>query len=156
MEILYDFCSITPGAVGSGGVAVADGRYASLEEDFRIIKMDVFCAAELQTGGEPAIIGIASKDLSSSEISECLNSAPQNRSDRVELEESGRPVWPLTLLMVSANGDGTVVDKFEKTLRWTFSDANGWQWFIFNPSAGAMTTGSEFDIFTKIYGVWVS
>lgn len=132
-----------------------------MEEDFRILKMEVMAHIRGHTAGEvPLILLFACGELTDSELSGCVNSLPRDRNDHALLEAASRPVWVVgelqeeqTTTRCSVNIDGRPVILKP---RWTFSAPEGWQWVVYNMSGSALTTGSTLQFLVKIYGVWVT
>lgn len=154
--IIRELGTITLGALGST-VSVKSGSQLAIEEDFRIIKSSVLLKVEGMTGNEgPVIIGIADNELTVAEISECLvTDGPLNRSDRGKQEEAERAVFPICIVQ-NENEMPNNGMPIEKTLRWTFSNTDGWTFFAFNMTTGALTTGGTVYFFATHYGVWVT
>jgi len=83
---------------------------------------------------------------------------PDDFNDRNGMERAERAVWLLVHLQEPQVGtfsdpanNGLAI---EKVLRWTFGPTEGWDWFAYNPSSAAITTGPVFRITAKIFGVW--
>lgn len=129
----------------------------ALTEDFRVTKLDYWMAVDGLAGGERILVGMADGELSISEIEEALESGPIDRNDNAVLEQSHRPVWPLEILQgTSTVVEGKTVAQGSVTPRWTFGDADSWEWWVYNLESGALTTGADLKIFTKWFGVWVT
>lgn len=146
--------SVLGGALGAGNAGVIPmDPGTSIEEDFRLLKLQgCFHVANL-AAGELVIIGIADGELTATEIQEALQASPVDSNDNLNNERAQRPVFPLAYL--SGDEPSKMVD-LEASVRWTFSDNEFVQWFVFNPSdtaahAGALTVIS----FAKLFGVWV-
>lgn len=154
--IMYDGLSQALGTLTSFDVAEVGVLNAqTMTEDFRIIKIEGFAAWEAPTSEEgPIVIGLASGELTDAEIEECLEARPVDRNDRVELEKSSRPVWPLAILGANqSNAETAVIDK---TIRWTFSNDDGWKYWAYSLDGTSLTTGSYVKGLLKIFGVWVT
>ncbi len=162
--ILYD--RVADGAVGAlaaRDVVLLNGSYSSaLLEDFRIIKMDYWLsvtpsqAVTLING--PMLIGLADSRYSAAEIEECIESTVLNRGNTDE-ELAMRAVWPLEMINVPDADAGDISDLVRKgsvNIRWTFTNPNGWKWWVYNASAGAFASGNLLQVQSKIFGVWVS
>ncbi len=68
-----------------------------------------------------------------------------------------RPVFPLEVCVGGLWQGGGDAFHGKKTIRWTFSDVEGWQWFVYNVKSGAaFTDGPTIQVFTKAYGVWLT
>lgn len=153
--ILYDKVRLTLSTLASGTV-IAAASGITLSEDFRILKAEILGSTKGMTADEGGVvIGLADGELSDAEVAECLNSRPGDRNDNLANEQAMRPVFPFDIVFENQAG-GDLMVKEEIKPRWTFSNADGWQWFAFNIGSGALTTGTVIDLFVKIYGVWVT
>ncbi len=134
-----------------------------MAEDFRMIKTEFSALVTALTGGEGngLMVGIANGELSVTEIAEAIAAnGPLNRNDRGRDERVMRFVKLLgaidevgqTSHAFKNEGGGPMI---EETIRWTFSNPEGWQWFIWNHGT-ALTTGSSVRLRAKNYGVWLS
>lgn len=138
--------------------ATSGGLSGDMQEDFRIIKSEIFVYVEGHTQTEgPITIGICDAELSVTEIAECLDlNGPVDRNDHLNAERVMRPVFELCqigeLSLEIPNNNLPI----EKTLRWTFPAAEGWDWFAYNDSGAALTTGTIVRIRAKHFGVWVT
>lgn len=144
----------------ANGTAIKAASQLAIAEDFRIIKSEYFMSYEGFTQGEgPVYIGIADNELSVAEIAECVGAeGPLDRNDNLATERANRPVWLLAQLTVD-KAYGTLTPDgmpYEKVLRWTFSNADGWTFFAINKSGSALTTGTVIYVHAKHFGVWVT
>ncbi len=156
---MYDEITITLGALADNASIKQTIPYA-IEEDFRLIKVEWAGKMAGHTAGEgPIILGIADNELLVDEIAQAYNASPVDSNDNVNNERAMRPCFQLGL--VSGNGTTDILSKgggpefMEKTIRWTFSNPEGFTWFALNQSGGAFTTGTIFVLHAKYYGVWV-
>ncbi len=162
-EIIYDSTSQNMGALASLDLALLGGRYDdNLLEDFRIVKIDYWMsmrpAQAIVVLDGPLLVGIADSSLTAAEIEEAIESQVLN-SNSTSSEESMRAVWPLEVFNLSDPDGGPQSDltrKDSKNLKWTFNNPNGWQWWVYNMSPFAITTGSQLIINAKAFGVWVN
>ncbi len=131
---------------------------------FRVIKTTYFVVVRGSFGaeGDEVIIGIADGTLSTAQIAEVMNNnGPADRNAMVSAAIADRAVWPLVQIKEPADSATSYplpVNNgmpMEKSLRWTFTPTEGWDWFLFNPLAGALTTGLVVAIFATHFGVWV-
>ncbi len=110
-------------------------------------------------------LGIANADLTAAQIEECLEtSGPLGPADRDKAEEAERfckivgefvtrtGASDTVLALVGPEGGAPV----SKTIRWTFIEDIGWNWFIYRNAAAAMTTGATVRLLATNYGVWVT
>lgn len=163
-EILHERATLTIGGLAAAAaIKSTAGLLDNLLDDFRIIKTEYLISQVGNWGavGDEIYFGICNGELTVAEIAaNIVSNGPQNRNDRGRQESSMRAVWVLGQLKGSSTTivedvlDGGKVQ--EKTLRWTFSNPEGWSWFAFNPLTGALTTGAVFSITAKHFGVWVS
>ncbi len=144
----------------------------TLEEDFRILKSEI-CAfiqslddADNLTG---LLFGIANNELTVSEIAEAIaTQGPVNRNDRGAHEQTNRWVKILSMgrcQVQGQNGSRTVETYYfpgdnDSSIitskdRWTYSDPEGWCFFIFNNTGSPLITGGAVRLTAKHFGVWV-
>ncbi len=142
--------------------AVKQDNPLVLGEDFRLLKTEAFLGlsgATFVDADGPIIIGMADNELSAAEIAECLVAdGPLDRNDNVSSEQSMRPVWPLWSMPFTAadtNLNPTVALRDTK-VRWTFSNPEGFAFFVSNLGTSPLTTGGVVSLFAKHYGVWVT
>ncbi len=159
--IIRERTTITLGTLGANTALKQDSPLAILE-DFRMIKSEIFASLDGATsveGDGQIIIGIANDELTAAEIAECLTvDGPLNRNDRVAEEQVMRAVFPLFAIPFKtlASQQGIHDNRpFEDTIRWTFSNPEGWTLFAFNMGSSALTTGGVIQLVNKYYGVWV-
>ncbi len=136
-----------------------------LQEDFRILKCEIQAVLSGLTAGEGTglIFGMSNGELTAAEIEECIEVAgPQDRNDRVAVEQAERNVHTLGVfqpndpaeteaVLRGDNNSPLIVSKF----RWTYSDPEGWGYWIYNLATG-LTTGATLELKNTIYGVWVT
>ncbi len=144
----------------------------SITEDFRITKSEVICnVLGIDDSQDPSglVLGLANNELSVAEIVECIRAnGPLDRNDRVNHEEAFRWVKLLSTGVTESLGPGsgltTVAAKFpnehggpiiEVVAPWTYSDPEGWCFFIYNNTGFAMTDGAQGRLLATHYGVWV-
>ncbi len=145
--------------------AIKLGSDISITEDFRMLKSEVLGFIEGLTAGEGTglMLGIANGELSVAEIVECLLAdGPDDRNDRLKQEKAERYVKIVAQyeggkadtagVLVGENADRKLTVK----PRWTFSNPEGWDWFIFNAGGSALTTGATAKLITTDYGLWLS
>ncbi len=135
-----------------------------LGEDFRMLKAEVQAWMDGLTSGEADDIyfGIANGELSIAEIAAAISTdGPNDRNDRAAEELAMRNVrlFGVLRLQESAAIKGPFVDRsdsalMEHRIRWTYSNPEGWNYFVFN-NGTILTTGSSIRMLAKNYGVWV-
>jgi len=157
---------ITDGALGALATKdVVAFAGPTIIEDFRILKSELQVEVNIITSGQAhgLIFGIANGELSAAEIEEAIEvNGPLDRNDRVNDERSLRNVRTLGVLterdpaavsgMVRNAEDGTLLVSKH---RWTYSNPEGWQWWIYN-LGNTMTTGALLQLKASHYGVWVT
>ncbi len=162
--ILKERVKITVGnlAADTGILSTSGNRISdALQDDFRIIKTEYIVTKRDQTGGEGTLLlGIADGELSLAEIEENIELAgPVDRNDRISTERAERPVWVLGHMGDNDDlvgvGSGGFQPTREKVLRWTFSNPEAWDWFVYN-SGTILTAGTIVEIYAKHFGVWVT
>ncbi len=130
----------------------------ALEEDFRMLKSEIWAILDDHANGDGAkiVLGLACAELSLAEVEEALEiNGPINRNDRLQEERATRPVWLIEGFEEKSDASVQRMAKQEWKKRWTFSNADGWNFFIYNQSNGPLTTGSTVRISATHYGVWV-
>ncbi len=155
--ILYGGFDLVPGALAPRAVVAGGSGYLNaLDEDFRVIKVEYFLTYKPAAAGDVMLVGMADGAISNVLIEEALESRPSDSNDYPAVERAMRPVWPLEIMGDHTGDVGPVTVKGEKTIRWTFSNPEGWQWWFYNMDAAAAWGGAnEVHLTSKIYGVWV-
>jgi len=161
--IIREHQSQALGTLGAD-VALIIGGGVTLSEDFRILKSQVsaFVAALTAGEGQGLMLGVANGELSVAEIKECLEAdGPTDRNDRELVEKAERQVHIIGMyqadglgtggIFLGKQGEPVIEDKF----RWTYSDPEGWNFFVYNAGA-ALTTGAALTVVATHYGVWVT
>ncbi len=144
----------------AGQTALKFGTQIAIGEDFRIIKTEFTLHYEGHTLGEgPLTVGIADNELSVADIGETLIlDGPTDRNDNSGNEQAMRPVWELAQVS-GETASGRVPSSglwAEKTLRWTFSNPEGWTWYAWNGSGTPLAGGMNVIVRAKHFGVWVT
>lgn len=161
--IIRETDSVALTTIAEGSVKLLAGL--TLGEDFRMIKTVVTAVVTGLTAGEGVglQLGIANGELSEAEVAEAINAdGPVNRDDRLSTERAER-FATIVAMTREADVNGTELTMLgpeggpivEKTIRWTFSNPNGWQWFVHNIGI-VLTTGSTIRLQATHYGVWLS
>ncbi len=162
--IIKERNSVALGTLGQNIAIKIDGASVAITEDFRLLKSEIFCEIDALTSGEGSglMLGIADDELSTAEIAEAINlSGPVDRNDNVNTERAMRPVWLISALDELG---GATVGRFhgksggsmmEWKKRWTFSNPEGWVFFVWNEKA-ALTTGATARLVATHYGVWLA
>ncbi len=136
----------------------------TLGEDFRILKSEILAKVGGLTAGEgdDLLFGICNAELTVAEISEAIVvDGPTNRNDRDGQEKAERNVKILSSsdqvlsavdrAFLGENGGPMIISKH----RWTYSDPEGWAFFVFN-NGSALQTGATAVAIATHYGVWVT
>ncbi len=158
--------TVALGALAAGTAILLTGG-VTIQEDFRILRSDIMALIAGLTAGEGIglLFGIANGELSATEIAQALLvEGPVDRNDAVSNERAGRNVKVLSALDLYGNPSATAGllrgenggPIIQSKHRWTYSDPEGWNFFVFNASAGTLTTGSVCDVNVKHFGVWVT
>ncbi len=143
-------------------VGLSGSVFNAMVEDFRILKMDYFVGLQpaqaivVQDG--PLLFGVASGHLLAAEIEEAIESILLNRGGVPEGEQAMRPVWPLEVFVMHDPDQGPQSDLTRKgsfNPKWTFTNPDGWRYWVYNMTGGAIITGSTISLITKSFGVWV-
>ncbi len=153
---------ITLGAL-TAATAIKQTTPPQIVEDFRMIKMELSALLTGHTTGEgPIHVYLANDELSVTEIAEVIDAeGPLNRNDRVAQERAERAVFLVGSFGVAGvteeiHGHDSQEGIVTKTIRWTFSNPEGWSLVVFNDSGATLTTGSVIRLVVKYFGVWLS
>ncbi len=136
----------------------------TMGEDFRILKSEIYAHVATLTAGEGQglLFGIANGELTNAEIAAALvTNGPTDINDRSLQESAERNVKLLSsgiLIdsagiqrhLLGAEGGPMIVSKH----RWTYSNPEGWSWFIFNDGP-TLTTGATARMVATNFGMWV-
>ncbi len=150
----------------ANNAAILLGTKLAIVEDFRMIKSEVLCTLSGSAADEkPILVGIANGNLSVGEIGEALQvDGPAGPTEAIESERVMRGVWIIgsTHGETAAGSDFTWESKkggnthvLSIPTAWTFSNADGWNFFVFNDSGAVLTTGGDVRLRAKHFGVWV-
>ncbi len=162
--IIRENASQAIGALAAGGVIKIDTDLA-LEEDFRVLKQEIICQVHGLTAGQGKgmILGLADNELTTTEIGECIGvNGPNDRNDRLKVEQAERMVRLIGAIHSDELTNGTKVQFVDEGRiikikpRWTFSNVEGWTFFIYNRDGAEITTGATCRINVTNYGVWVT
>ncbi len=164
--ILRENTTIALSTLAANTVLKVDGADLTIQEDFRLMKSKLFSNITGLTGGEGEgmLLGIADDELSVAEIAEAINAAgPLDRNDNLSKERAERPVW-LIGAFESNNADATGTEgtfrgdnggpMIVHKLPWTFSNPEGWVFFVMN-TGSTLQTGASVRVTATHYGVWV-
>lgn len=152
------------GALASLAALIVNGE--NLQKDFRILKTELFGHVTVVTQADVVglMLGICNGVLTVGEIAEAVSSAnPDNPNERVPIEQAGRMVRIIGSIKPSGPDANTVVSfsgdhggpKMSFNTRWTFRQPEGWNFFVFNNTGTAITTGGLVHVHATHYGVWV-
>ncbi len=136
--------------------AVFKATLMGLSDDAYLISADIMWSVREQTAGEgPLVVGIASDNLSTTEIAEGLDAAPAFRSDVIQNERAKRPVreagmFPgLSTEEVLNNGIA-----IRTPIRMNLGGGTDLACFARNRSAATLTGGAIVELAGKVYGNW--
>lgn len=163
-QILWRTASVATLTISPQTVIELDQLLEDLTEDFRILKMELYCVidpvAEEDYADGPVLLLVADGDLTIAEIEECIESGAIERGDQVELEESHRPVWPLGLMQSGqfSDADSAGILTWEGVWkpRWTFTNGNGIRLVSYLLAGNALAGTVNFRYVAKFFGVWVT
>ncbi len=143
--------------------ALKEDSPVTLGEDFRLIKIDLLAMISGATPGEgPIWLYLANDELTVAEIAEAIEvGGPSDRNDRLSVERAGRAVFmlgmfPLAVAEEPVHGPESQRGFLQKTIRWTFSNPEGFTLVVFNQSGGTLTTGATVRFAAKYFGVWLT
>ncbi len=151
-------------AANTGLILSGNEIGTALLERFRIIKSEITGSVQDATGAVgdgPLELFMIDGDLTLAEFEEAIETVgPVGPNDTVRAEQASRWYKSFGLLSFTTEQNhagymlalGAVV---ERTIRWTFARAKGWQWVIYNHGT-ALTTGSTVKLQCKHFGVWVT
>ncbi len=116
------------------------------------------------------LLGICNAELTEAEVAEALVvNGPIDKNDRLKIERAGRwctllacavavPIPPNStatkqeLVFVNEYGGPLIVSKD----RWTYSNPEGWKFFIYNNTGSVLLTGATAVLQAQHFGVWVT
>ncbi len=148
----------------AAGAAILVGTKLAMTDDFRMLRSEVQAHLAGGTAGdvEGLIFGLADGDLTVAEIAATiLANGPLDANDIVTGNIAMRPVWNMGVAITNFDGtDGFYQGEANSPMlivkpRWTFSATKSWNWFVFNDTGSALTTGASTFILAKNFGVWV-
>ncbi len=147
----------------SAATAIKQATPPQILDDFRMIKMELSALLTGHTVGEgPIHLYLVNDELSVAEIAEAIDAeGPLNRNDRLRTERASRAVFLIgsfgaagsTEEVHGHDGQEGIVTK---TIRWTFSNPEGWALVAFNDSGATLTTGAIIRLVVKYFGVWIT
>ncbi len=153
--IYYDRHALTVGALASLAAATSTSKQnSSREQGFRILKSEWYATLKGYTDGEgPWVFGLC-QDLTAAQITAVFDAVPQFAGDGVENFDAMRPLWILGIMSSEGNMDQTTRSGEWKP-KWSFPEGVPLKAFIWNASAGTLTTGATLILVAKNYGVWL-
>ncbi len=130
----------------------------TLGEDFRMLKSIITANIDGLTQSEgPFELYLVNGALTLAQCEEAIEAnGPTDRNDPVNSERVERFVRFVGQFSQD-DSSGVFAQLVEEIKpRWTFSNPEGWDWMLYNASAGNLTTGAS--VFLKVthYGVWVT
>ncbi len=135
--------------------AVILSALTAFDQEYYAISADIWWSKRSGTAGEgPIYVGLASADMSTAEIIECLDASPVSKGDRVEIERSGRPVrWAGVFSSTAVDeilNDGKAI---RTKLRFPTGN-NSMNVWARNESGSTLTSGAVIEVHGKLYGRW--
>ncbi len=162
VTILLDLMSQSLGTLADGVALKVGANYDNDQLTSRSFLMKKIMmnaqVIDLTAGDNPLLFGMCSGELSVGAIKAALEQI-QTDNDPAEDGIALRIFWETLRyipLNVTSNADPT---HYEVSLGGgkgiPMQVDQGWQWFVFNQSGGAMNTGAVFKGFATYYGVWL-
>ncbi len=163
--IIREVVDLSVGAL-AGRAAVLAPSSVALVEDFRILKTELFATVVgLDAGeGEGLLLGMANGNLTAAEIEASIETqGPLGPSDRILQESAERQFHILgEFRHIVAVTDLVFIGKSEWSagvkdiFRWTYTDTDGWTYFLYLNSPASIATGWNLAIQATHYGVWLT
>ncbi len=146
--------TIAPGALADNTVFAQ--VLTQLSQDLWVHKAKLSWTLRNLTPGEgPIYVGLASNDLSVTEIKEAIEAKPVSSSDRIAKERAGRPVRQVGqfngLAEAESLNDGKPIHTRCKFALANSAEVNA---YVMNQSGAALTTGSGVEVNGHIFGTW--
>ncbi len=136
----------------ASGVALAGATTGVSTDTYRIMTASGLWSITGLTPGEgPLTFGYAHSDYSVTEIKEAIEAAAIDKGDKLLLEKSNRLVRIVGTL-VGSNAELNNGNPVSTRLNWLISIGDQLNIFVYNESAGALTTGSSINF---VGNVWV-
>ncbi len=155
--IIYDDTTINLSTLPAGTAIILPSKIdASREQGFRILRTEWHIAYDGITIGEGPVVFGFSCNVAATEIEACIEADPQDSADRVGNTQSSQPVWPLVYQARSEGENGIEPLNGMLKPRWTVPEGEQANWFAYNRSSSALTTGGVFFVFAKHFGVWLN
>ena len=132
------------------------GSLLDIADDVYLISADLVWSIFDQTPGEgPLNVGIASSNLSVTQVKEAIEASPTSRGDRIALEKSGRPVRQAGIFTGIADSESLNNGNEVRTkLRFRLDQAQTLNTYVFNQSDSSLTTGTKMTVTGKLYARW--
>ncbi len=148
------------GALGAGLVLKTATKVdASRENGIRIQKLMCAMTFSGKTAAEgPIVVGLASTDLSTTEIKECIDADPQKPDDTPASEQVMRQVMPIWVIGKTETASQNSPYRYEEIpYPWKeVAEGDGLAWFAMNEDGSALTTGTEIEIQGVLIGEWLN
>lgn len=155
LAIVYDDVSFALGTLGAKGGALANSKIdASRLNGFRVVKVEYWACYSGKTAAEgPIMVGL-SFGQASADIDACIEADPQGHLEDRDDGDTKRPLFPLFML---EKDNASSSEAIHGTInpRWSVPEGYAMNYFAYNMDGSALTTGTEIQIFAKIYGVWL-
>ncbi len=163
--IIREQASQAVGTLAANTALIIASGDLTITEDFRMLKSEIVAHLDALTAteGEGCLFGICNGDLTVAQIAACLQTdGPADFSDRGATESAERFVKVLSQVDFTDEGQTNVIFRNENggpiivtKPRWSFSNTHGWNFFLYNDSANAFTTGATVRLIMTHYGVWL-
>lgn len=160
-DILHEFYeAVAIGALASQTALKIGNDYIStgMAATFLTKRIELSVAVAMTGGEGPLLVGIARGELTVAEIKTALQSANDNGPvDQLEMQAHVHELFWAELIENHTNHVTTI----KRTLKLgggkgiPMLEDVGWQWFVYNTSSGALTTGGVISIWARHFGKWL-
>ncbi len=143
------------GTLASITALLFDTLMTGLVTNFLMKKVRAQLTVEGLTAGESVIVGLCSGNMAIADIANVLNASIFGPAETDEVALTKQIYWETVRAIESLNpvysidqslGGGKGIPQFEGV---------GFQWFIYNPTGGTLTTAGVVSGVAAYYGVWM-
>ncbi len=149
------FTDDSAGTLATITAVITDSLMTGITTNFLLKKVKAEIVVEDLTAGEGVIVGVASGAASISDIAAVLNASIFGPAETDEQALTKQIYWETLRMIESLNpvysidqslGGGKGIPQFETV---------GFQWFVYNPTGGTLTTAPLLSGVAAYYGVWM-
>lgn len=136
--------------------AIAVGATRSFDVKARLSAIDYWLLCEGLTGGDAdrLLWGVADASMTVSEIMEGLLAEPTYKGDIPAAERARRPFRVLGMVGYEGGAALTTAGNFgHRKVGLTIAEPVGYNYFVYNFSGAAITTGATFKVVAKEYAI---